>query len=145
MTFFYTAIEIFIIIIFCTIASLQDIKNQRVNNFLLTCAVFASFINHLIFNFENILFFILSAVVMFMILFFVRFITHKKLGMADVLFGIFQGSCFFVQYIWICILIEVVAAFLIERKRAGKNQFAFIPYMSAGLVGAFVFSVLQLF
>ena len=80
--------------------------------------------------------FIISSMILGSIYFAVRKITKNRLGPADVWFGFFQGLFLYPIMLWVCLAIETVLALIIENTKIGHKQFAFIPYMSAGLIGA---------
>ena len=71
----------------------------------------------------------------------VRKITKDKLGSADVWFGFFQGLFLTPILIPICLAIESIAALIIINKRFGKKKFAFIPFMSFGLVASYIIGI----
>ena len=70
--------------------------------------------------------------------FLIRKITKDKLGSADVWFGFFQGLFLQPVMLWVCLAIETVLALIVENKKIGHQKFPFIPYMSAGLIAAYL-------
>lgn len=123
-----------LILIFSGIASFQDIKEQKVWNFLIFGGIFFVFLINLLLNRENLLNLIFSSLVYGIFYFVVKLITKGKLGNADIYFGVFQGICLDVKLLPICVLVEVILALVILHKRLGYGYFAFIPFMSGGLI-----------
>ena len=99
---------------------------------------------HSIFNFFEIYWFLISAFIFALLYFVVKKVSHDKLGVGDVYFGIFQGLCIFPQYIWICLCFEVIFAAIYFAFKKSK-KIAFIPFMSIGLLIAYIFNNLKVF
>ena len=93
---------------------------------------------HLIFNREGMWLYILSSMICGAFYFAVRKITKNKLGPADVWFGFFQGLFLIPKMIPLCFGIEVIVTLCVINKRFGKEKFPFIPFMSVGLIVAFI-------
>ena len=105
-------------------------------------SVFVAMACHMIFARETMWIYILSSMFCGAFYFAVRKITKDKLGPADVWFGFFQGLFLTPFFIPVCLGAESLAALIIVNKRFGKQSFAFIPYMSFGLILAYL---IQLF
>ena len=132
-----------IILLESIILSVQDLKTKTVSESIIFLGVFLTIcIQFFFFKGEGIIF-CFSGVISGLFYLAIYKIT-KKMGKGDVYFGIFQGCCLLPQFLWICYIIETILALLINLSAEKKQKIPFIPYMSAGLVGAFVFSVLQL-
>lgn len=129
-TFFMWAI----ILIFSVIASLQDIKEQKVWNLVIFGGIFAVFLMNLLLNRENLLIVLLSAFVYGSFYFVVKLVSKGKFGNADIYFGIFQGICLPVKMLPLCVFSEVILALIILNKRLKKGAFPFIPFMAIGLI-----------
>ena len=125
-----------IILFFSIILSVQDIKRLEVGLYIQWASIFCALICHIIFAREQMWIFIISSMILGTIYFAIRKITKNRLGPADVWFGFFQGLFLYPIMIWVCLSIETVLALVIENKKIGHKQFAFIPYMAAGLIGA---------
>ena len=132
----YHIISFAIILIFSIILSVQDIKRLEVGLYIQWASIFCALICHIIFAREQMWIFIISGMILGTIYFAIRKITKNRLGPADVWFGFFQGLFLYPIMIWVCLAIETVLALVIENKKIGHKQFAFIPYMAAGLIGA---------
>lgn len=105
-------------------------------------AIFSALICQLIFARESIWIFILSSLLAGAFYYCVRKITRDKLGMADVWFGFFQGLFLLPKLLPLCFGLECLAVLCLVNKKIGKKAFPFIPYMSFGLISAFI---IQLF
>ena len=127
-----------IILIFSLILSIQDLKRMTVGIYLQWLSVYCALICHILFARETIWIYILSSMIMGCFYFAVRKITKNKLGPADVWFGFFQGLFLTPILIPICLAIESIAALIIINKRFGKQRFAFIPFMSLGLIASYI-------
>ncbi|MCR5284451.1 MAG: prepilin peptidase [Treponema sp.] len=135
-------VSFLIILIFSLILSIQDIKHMEVGIYIQWTSVYAALICHLILARESLWLFIISSMIMGAIAFFIRKITKNKLGPADVWFAFFQGLFLFPKFIPLCILIQALAALIIENKKFRKQSFPFIPYMSASLIISFLLQTL---
>ena len=133
---FYQIVSLAIILLFSIILSVQDIKRLEVGLYIQWASIFCALICHIIFAREQMWIFIISSMILGTIYFAIRKITKNRLGPADVWFGFFQGLFLYPIMIWVCLAIETVLALVIENKKIGHKQFAFIPYMAAGLIGA---------
>ena len=129
-TFFMWAI----ILIFSVIASIQDIKEQKVWNLVIFGGIFAVFLMNLLLNRENLLIVLLSAFVYGSFYFIAKLVSKGKFGNADIYFGIFQGICLPVKMLPLCVFSEVILALLILNKRLKKGVFPFIPFMATSLI-----------
>ena len=130
----YQIISFSIILLFSLILSVQDARRMEVKVYIQWLAIFCALVCHLIFARSEIWIYILSGILMGAFYFAVRKITKNKLGTADVWFGIFQGLFLTPFLIPVCLGAEVVAVLIIVNKRFGHQRFAFIPYMSFGLI-----------
>ncbi len=103
-------------------------------------SIFAALGCHLIFNREGMWIYILSSMICGAFYFAVRKITKNKLGPADVCFGFFQGLFLTPLFLPVCLGAEALAAlvFIAINKSSTKKPFAFIPFMSFGLLTAFI-------
>ena len=138
---FYKFVLFFIMLIVSLILSLQDLKQMAVRTYILWAGLLAALGCHLIFAREAMWIYIFSCMLMGAFYFAVRIITRGKLGMADVWFGFFQGLFLVPKMIPVCLGIESLAALCVIKK-FGKEKFPFIPFMSAGLISAFIIQIL---
>lgn len=138
----YSIVSFCIILIFSTILSLQDIKKMTVSIYIQWTSVFAALTCHMIFAREGMWIYILSSMICGAFYFAVRKITKNKLGPGDVWFGFFQGLFLIPKMIPLCFGIEVIVTLCVINKRFGKEKFPFIPFMSAGLIAAFLIQVI---
>lgn len=134
----YSVISFSIIMLFSIILSVEDIKKLSVNIYIQWLSIFAALTCHLIFNREGMWIYILSSMICSAFYFAVRKITKNKLGPADVWFGFFQGLFLIPQMIPFCFIIEDLVTLIVINKNFGKKQFAFIPFMSIGLIACFI-------
>lgn len=134
----YQIVSLAIILLFSIILSVQDIKRLEVGIYIQWASIFCALICHIIFAREQMWIFIISSMILGTIYFAIRKITKNRLGPADVWFGFFQGLFLYPIMIWVCLAIETVLALVIENKKIVHKQFAFIPYMAAGLIGAWL-------
>ena len=143
MTFsLYQIICFFIIVIFSLILSVQDIKKMVVGIYIQWVSIFTALVCHLIFAREVMWIYILSSMICGAFYFAVRKITKEKLGPADVWFGFFQGLFLVPKMLPLCFGIECLVTLCVINKRFGKEKFPFIPFMSVGLIAAFIIQVL---
>ena len=98
---------------------------------------------HIILALQEMWIFILSSMILGALYFLIRKITKDKLGPADVWFGFFQGLFLHPLMLWVCLAIETVLALIIENRKIGHNKFPFIPYMSAGLIVAYLIQIFR--
>ena len=138
----YSIVCLIVILIFSIILSVQDIKKMTVSIYVQWASIFSVLVCHLIFNREAMWLYILSSMICGAFYFAVRKITKNKLGPADVWFGFFQGLFLVPKIIPVCFGIECLATLFVIKKRFGKEKFPFIPFMSAGLIAAYI---IQLF
>lgn len=137
----YKIISFIIILIFSLILSIHDFKRMSVCVYIQWLSIYSALICHLIFARETMWIYILSSMIMGCFYFAVRKITKDKLGSADVWFGFSQGLFLTPILIPICLAIESIAALIIINKRFGKKKFAFIPFMSFGLVASYIIGI----
>ena len=137
----YKIISFIIILIFSLILSIHDFNRMSVCVYIQWLSIYSALICHLIFARETMWIYILSSMIMGCFYFAVRKITKDKLGSADVWFGSFQGLFLTPILIPICLAIESFAALIIINKRFGKKKFAFIPFMSFGLVASYIIGI----
>lgn len=130
----YTLILFIICIFFSTICSIQDIKENSVNNIFLVLANLSALLCHFIFNLKNTWIFLLSAFISGSFYFLIQKISKNKLGFADIIFGIFQG--FFIPFskFYICIFIELFSTLLFFLILGKKKKLPFIPFMSFSVI-----------
>lgn len=140
----YTITSFSIILLFSLVLSIQDIKKLSVSIYIQWVSIFASLICHMIFNREGMWIYILSSMICGTFYFAVRKITKNNLGPADVWFGFFQGLFLVPKMIPVCFGIEVIVTLCVINKRFGKERFAFIPFMSAGLIAAYIIQLIYL-
>lgn len=105
-------------------------------------SIFTALVCHLIFAREVMWIYILSSMICGAFYFAVRKITKEKLGPADVWFGFFQGLFLVPKMLPLCFGIECLVTLCVINKRFGKEKFPFIPFMSVGLIAAFIIQVL---
>ena len=134
----YHIVSFAIILIFSIILSVQDIKRMAVGIYIQWASIFCALICHIIFARHEMWIFIISSMILGTLYFLIRKITKDKLGPADVWFGFFQGLFLHPIMIWICLAIETVIALVVENRKIGHKKFPFIPYMSVGLIGAYL-------
>ena len=138
----YQLIQFILILTFSLILSIQDIKRMTVGLYIEWAAILSGLICHLIFIRQDMWIFILSSLLAGAFYYCVRKITRDKLGMADVWFGFFQGLFLLPKLLPLCFGLECLAVLCLVNKKIGKKAFPFIPYMSFGLISAFI---IQLF
>ena len=122
--------------VFCVICSIFDIRTKTVPNWLLFAGITAALLFQIFFNRALLLQYIITGFCTGFFYFVIRIITHKKLGMADVLFGIIQGLLLTPRFIFFSIIVECIIAscvFTSLQKRGVKN-IPFIPFMAFALV-----------
>ena len=107
-------------------------------------SIFSALTCHLIFARTEMWIYILSSMIMGSFYFAVRKITKEKLGPADVWFGFFQGLFLTPLLIPVCLGAEAVAVLVIVNKRFGHQKFAFIPYMSFGLIVSYLLQITEI-
>ena len=134
----YSITSFSIILLFSLVLSIQDIKKLSVSIYIQWVSIFASLICHMIFNREEMWIYILSSMICGTFYFAIRKITKGKLGPADVWFGFFQGLFLIPRLIPFCFIIEDVVALIVINKNFGKKAFAFIPFMSIGLIVCYI-------
>lgn len=133
----YQLISFFIILLFSLIFSWQDIKAQKIKVWLLWLSILCAFICQLICMRRDVWIYILTGLLAGLFYFIVRKISKDRLGLADVWFGIFQGLFLPPLLLPFCFAIESAAALLLNKK-ISRERFAFIPYMSFGLILSYV-------
>ena len=134
----YHLVSLAIILLFSIILSVQDIKRMEVGIYIQWASIFCALICHIIFARHEMWIFIISSMILGTLYFLIRKITKDKLGPADVWFGFFQGLFLHPVMLWVCLAIETVLALIVENRKIGHKKFPFIPYMSAGLIGAYL-------
>ena len=132
------------VLTFSALCSFFDIRTKSIPLWLLATGpaviAFVKFFFERPFN----LWWLLTAVIVGVFYFAVRLITHGKLGMADLFFGVVQGLVLSPFYIPICMLIECGLAalvFLIICRRAENKSLPFIPFMALGLIISYITSL----
>lgn len=127
----------------CLICSLFDIRAKSVPNYVLASSLAFTLIFTFLFARPVFPGCLLSAGLAGLFYFTVRLVSHKKLGFADVLFGIFQGLVLSVTGLFICVAAECFAAFILFLFFSKRNSvsfaqsFVFIPCMSFGTIFAY--------
>ncbi len=142
-------IVLILLVVFSLIMSIHDIRSLEipVKPFYASC--FLVILAQGIFFRQAVLWNIISGLIFIALYFLLRWITRGHLGMGDVFFGLFQGFCIGPAVIWICLATETLtalAAFLIVylvKKQKGIKM-PFIPFMSVGLLTAFILEWLVL-
>lgn len=134
----YQIILFIILMSFSLILSVQDIKKMTVSIYIQWASVFTALACHMIYKREGMWIYILSSMICGVFYFAVRKITKNKLGPGDVWFGFFQGLFLIPKMIPLCFGIEVIVTLCVINKRFGKAKFPFIPFMSVGLIVAFI-------
>lgn len=134
-----------ILLLFSIIMSRYDLRTLSVPNWPYWAGCISLLIVQIIFNRFEIYMFLISALLFAAIYYLIRLITRGHLGMGDVYFGFFQGLCLRPFAIWICLIVESLAAFIVyviySRGNKLKNKkMPFIPFMSLGLSTAFLIS-----
>lgn len=136
-------LELTVIVLFSIACSLWDIKKRAVPVWLLVTGPTSIAIFKLIFERPFNVWWLITAGVAGLFYFIVRLITRGKLGMADVLFGVFQGIVLSSPHLLLCILTEcglAALAFFIIHKRASGKSLPFIPFMAGGLLISYLIS-----
>ena len=139
----YFAVIVFLFSLACAD---QDIKEKKVPNLVLISAIASGLVLRCVFDINNLWLSALCGTGAGLFYFLVRLITHGRLGIADVLFGVFQGLIIFPLSLLICLLIECAAAgawFLILKLRhKNLTRVPFIPFMAFGLIISYLISIL---
>ena len=136
-------VELALVVLFSIICSVYDVRAKSVPVWLLVTGPASIAIFKLIFERPFNGWWLITAGVAGLFYFIVRQVTRGKLGMADVLFGVFQGMVLSSQHLLLCILIEcgsATLAFFIIHKRASGKSLPFIPFMAAGLLISYLIS-----
>lgn len=132
-----------LLVVFSLIMSVYDIRTLEIPDwpFYTSCAL-VTLVQGIFFR-ESVFLHLLGALILLVLYFLLRKITHEKLGMGDVCFGLFQGMCIGLSVIWICLAVEAVTGLItfaiinLVKKRKGI-KIPFIPFMSIGLLTAFI-------
>ena len=137
-------IYLILLLCFSFIMSRYDFKTLLIPNWPYWAGCISLIVCGIIFHRYEIYLFLLSALIFAFIYFVVRIITKKHLGMGDVYFGFFQGLCLRPHVIWICLSVETLSALIAyaiicRRYKLKKPKMAFVPFMSLGLLIAFIF------
>lgn len=125
-----------LIIFFSVFCSIQDIKNLAVSNWILLIANISVLFFQLFFNKNDILWVVLSGILYFVFYYLVRLFSKKKLGMADVYFGMLQGFCIRISLLPVCVLAEClfVGLLILIKPEFRTKKIPFIPFMAAALI-----------
>lgn len=134
----YQIISFFIILGFSIVLSVQDYKRLEVSLFVQVASVICALVCQFFFFRKDLWIYVLSSLLAGAFYFTVRKLTKNKLGQADVWFGFFQGLFLLPKMLPVCVILEVIAALCLVNKRSGKKPFAFIPFMSFGLIITFI-------
>lgn len=129
MQFLLHTLPILIILLFHGIPlSVQDIKEQKFSVWLLVTAIVFAAVSQFIVQGRDFYLYVISTIDLFVMYLIIRLVSKKRLGLGDVFLGILQGLAIRPSYIWICVYVEIAAAFifwLINRKK----RFFFVPFM----------------
>ena len=139
-------IVLVLLVVFSLIMSIHDIRTFEIPDKPFYASCFLVTLAQGIFFHQTVLWNILIFVAVYFVL---RWITRGQLGMGDVYFGLFQGLCIGPRVIWICLAVETftgLIAFLILYlvKKEKGIKIPFIPFMSVGLLTAFILEWLVL-
>lgn len=142
---FDTIILAVIAVVYSVVCSVCDIKTKNVPNRILIAGIILILCCRFLLCYpisEQIACLIMAAITG-LFYFFIRCITHGRLGRADVCFGLFQGAVLGnnLMAIFVCLMIECVFSavfFCIIGKKAEKQEIPFIPFMSFGLIISFL-------
>lgn len=126
-------IQIGILIGFSLIASIQDINSQRVDILWILIPITAKII-FIVFSSSLWYLEMVRGALCGLFYFLVRLIAKKKLGMADVFYGILQGLFLPLQMIPVCLLLEVLCALFGAKVILKTQRIPFIPFMSSSLI-----------
>ena len=129
-----------IILVFCILCSLQDFKYRKVSKILLAAGCITQLVFLLIFARQEILVKGACGAVYAFVLFLIRQVTKKGLGMADVFFGLFQGLCLLPLPLCLSVVISCVTGIIFGFIVFKNKKLPFIPFMSFGLIISFLFS-----
>ena len=129
-----------IVLIISIVLSILDIKNLAVPAWPVITGCILMIAVLIVFDGTATFLYILSSAIFVLIYFIVRIVSKNKFGRGDILFGIFQGLCIHPYFIWVCLAVETLAAFIAYRNKPAQ-KLPFIPFMSAGLVAGFVTSL----
>ena len=146
MTAFELAGQILILILllgFSYVMSRYDLKTLAVPDWPYWAGCILVIIVRVIFYSGSVYLNLISALVLLAVYYGIRLITKNHLGMGDVYFGIFQGLCLAPRVLWICLAVETgigaIAYFCVRHTKKIKGmKMPFIPFMSIGLVTAFL-------
>ena len=136
-------VELALVVLFSIICSVYDVRAKSVPVWLLVTGPASIAIFKLIFERPFNGWWLITAGVAGLFYFIVRQVTRGKLGMADVLFGVFQGMVLSSPHLLLCILIEcgsATLAFFIIHKHASGKSLPFIPFMAGGLLISYLIS-----
>lgn len=132
-----------LLLTFSFIMSLYDLKALAVPNWPYWVGCILIIIVRIIFSTATVYLNLLSAFILFDVYFAVRLITKERLGKGDVFFGIFQGLCLAPRVLWICLTVETIIGLIVffyvsHSQKIKGMKIPFIPFMSIGLVTAFL-------
>lgn len=122
--------------------SFLDIKFRRVPDALVFCLFVTIFCSDIAFSFYSIPAYFLSAFLVFLILFFVAFLTHG-LGIGDVKLAAILGFCFgfwrvLIAMILACLL-GICAFFIFRIRKKNIRNLPFVPFLTFGCTFSLVF------
>ena len=142
-------IVLVILVVFSVIMSIYDIRTLEIPDKPYYISCFLVTLAQGIFFRQTILLHFISALIFLALYYLVRWITRGQLGLGDIYFGLFQGLCLRPAVIWICLAVETATgliAFLIIIlvKKTKGIKIPFIPFMSIGLLTAFLIDWLVL-
>ncbi len=129
-----------IVISFSIICSVQDIRGRRISNFILLFSILALVLLRFIFDFQDFWYSILCGMAAGLFYFIAQKLSVRRLGNADVIFGVFQGLILFPKWLFFCVMVECFFAaififlFQIKNKNKVEVQIPFIPFMASGLL-----------
>lgn len=137
-------IQLAIILVFGTLCSIQDIKTKKVSNLLILSGCLAQVIFLAVTNWRGLWMPLCCSAATALFYFAARLLTRKKLGMADVYFGIFQGLFLQPVPLCLCILLECLLplpVFLIKKLQGRpRSSLPFVPFMALSLLLVFLFT-----
>lgn len=142
-------IVLVLLVVFSLIMSIHDIRTFEIPDKPFYASCFLVTLAQGIFFHQTVFWNILCGLIFVAVYFVLRWITRGQLGMGDVYFGLFQGLCIGLRVIWICLAVETftgLIAFLILYlvKKEKGIKIPFIPFMSVGLLTAFILEWLVL-
>lgn len=132
-----------LLLVVSVILSVQDIKHLSVKNWIIFSGCILALLVHFCFNSHQLYLYLISSGLFVFIYFLAYIFSKNKLGKADIYFGFFQGMFLLPQSVWLCVLLEVIFAFLWFCVIGVKiKKLPFIPFMSLASLIIFALSML---